>query len=153
MLNMRVGFPWTLLLVLILSVAGSILFSPSANAEDKPPFADIYIHFNWDQKEVISTKQIIAKLKRQNIAVTIVSSTPSSLALELYAADKQIVVPFFSPYITPASRQNWYLDKNVLLEAEDGLKNKRHFGIGELHLWSGMKPKWDNPILQPKTTS
>ena len=119
---------------------------PTIAAEQ--PFADIHIHFNWDQKEIISALQIAEKIRKQNVAFTIVSSTPASLALELHAADRQRIVPFFSPYITPISRNNWYKDPNVLLQAEKGLAGKHYFGIGELHLWAGMLPRPDNAIFQ-----
>jgi hypothetical protein len=119
-----------------------------AHAADIKPFADIHVHFNWDQKEIISAQQIVAKIKKQNVAITVVSGTPSALALELHAADPKRIIPFFSPYITAASRKNWYLDKNVLLQAEQGLATKQYAGIGELHLWAGMPPRTDNPVFQ-----
>jgi len=118
-----------------------------AEAADKP-FADIHVHFNWDQKEVISAQKIAEKIRKQNVAFTIVSSTPSSLALELRAADKQRIIPFFSPYITASSRRDWYKDETVLARAEQGLANKQFHGIGELHLWAGMQPRTDNAIFQ-----
>ena len=90
----------------------SCWLSLPANATNAP-FADIHVHFNWDQKEIISARQIVEKIKKQNVALTVVSSTPSSLALELHAADKQRIVPFFSPYITASSRRDWYKDENV----------------------------------------
>jgi hypothetical protein len=122
-------------------------FSFPAFAMDKP-FADIHVHFNWDQKEIVSAQQIVEKIRKQNVAFTIVSGTPSSLALELHAADPQRVVPFFSPYITPSSRSTWYKDQNVLSQAEQGLADKQYLGIGELHLWAGMPPRADNAIFQ-----
>jgi hypothetical protein len=124
-----------------------VCFSTTVPATDKP-FADVHVHFNWDQKEVISAQQVIDKIKKQNVVLTVVSSTPSSLALELHAADKQRIVPFFSPYTTASNRNNWYKDMNVLLQAEQGLANKQYVGIGELHLWAGMRPGRDNKVFQ-----
>ena len=116
-------------------------------ADDKP-FADIHVHFNWDQKEIISAQQIVEKIANQNVAFTVVSATPSALALELHAADRQRVVPFFSPYITANSRHDWHTDPNVLAQAKQGLANKQYHGIGELHLWAGMPPRQNNAIFQ-----
>ncbi|WP_455210946.1 amidohydrolase family protein [Kaarinaea lacus] len=125
----------------------SSCFSLTVSATETP-FSDIHIHFNWDQKEIISARQIVEKIKKQNVALTVVSSTPSSLALELHAADKQRIVPFFSPYITASSRRDWYKDENVLRQAEQGLANKEYVGIGELHLWAGALPRTDNAVFQ-----
>jgi predicted TIM-barrel fold metal-dependent hydrolase len=120
----------------------------SPNAAHKKPFADIHVHFNWDQKEVISAEQIAAKIRNENVTIMVVSGTPSALALELHEADPQHIIPFFSPYITATSRQNWYLDDNVLRQAEQGLANQQYAGIGELHLWAGMAPRRDNAVFQ-----
>lgn len=134
--------------------SGFILFiaavscAHQANTADDKPFADIHVHFNWDQKEIISARQIAKKIREQNVALTVVSGTPSALALELHAADPQRIIPFFSPYITATSRRNWFLDNNVLLQAEQGLASKQYAGIGELHLWAGMPPRTDNAVFQ-----
>lgn len=119
----------------------------TVQAEEKP-FADIHVHFNWDQKEIISAQQIAAIISKQNVVLSVVSSTPSSLAMELHEADKQRIIPFFSPYITASSRRDWYRDNTVLRKAEQGLANKQYFGIGELHLWAGAPPRPDNVVFQ-----
>lgn len=137
----------TLFSSVILFIA-AVSCAHQANTADDKPFADIHVHYNWDQKEIISAQQIAEKIRQQNVTITVVSGTPSALALELHAADPQRIIPFFSPYITATSRQDWFLDKNVLLQAEQGLANKRYAGIGELHLWAGMPPRTDNPIFQ-----
>jgi hypothetical protein len=129
-------------------LSGTILPGAQATVPSRPaPFADIHIHFNWDQKEIISAMEVVQRLQAQNVRLTIVSSTPSELALELHQTGGDWIVPFFSPYITPASRRNWYLDSSVLIQARAGLTGKQYYGIGELHLMAGFPPRRDNPIV------
>lgn len=111
------------------------------------PFADIHLHYNWDQEEIIDPASVIKKLKDENIVLGVVSSMPSENALKLASTAGGWVIPLFSPYITPPHRQNWYLDKAVVEMARDGLTTKKYQGIGELHLWSGLPPREDNEIL------
>jgi predicted TIM-barrel fold metal-dependent hydrolase len=120
--------------------------SPSANQPNKP-FADIHLHYNWDQEEIIDAATVVKRLQSENVVLGVVSSMPSDNALKLREAAGEWIIPLFSPYITPPHRQSWYLDEKVVDLARDGLANKKYFGIGELHLWSGLPPRTDNKIL------
>ena len=111
------------------------------------PFADIHVHFNWDQKEVIGAAEVVARLRRANVAVAVVTSTPSALALELKQAGGDLIVPFFSPYTHELGRQDWYLDPAVVRLAEAGLRSGRYRGIGEVHFMAGFKPAIDDPVF------
>lgn len=113
----------------------------------QPPFADVHVHFNWDQKETISAEQVIARLKRANIAFAVVTATPSQLALELRQAGGDLIIPFFSPYTHVLGRQDWYLNERTLQLAEAGLRSGQYRGIGEVHFMVGFRPKTDNPIF------
>ena len=93
----------------------------SVNAETLMPFADAHIHYNWDQAEIISAQAVAEKLKREKVGLTIVSSTPSHLALELRRAGGDWVVPFFSPYTHEMGKRDWFLNKTVAKKAEEGL--------------------------------
>jgi len=110
-------------------------------------FADAHVHFNWDQKELISAQQVVAKLKRANIAFAVVSATPAELALEIKQAGGDLIVPFFSPYTHALGRQDWYLNERSLQLAEEGLRERRYRGIGEVHFMAGFQPAVDNPIF------
>ena len=140
-----------LFVVLLLSVAmtGCTQTHNSKSAAVSPPkpFADIHLHYNWDQEEVIDPTTVVNRLKEENIVLGVVSSVPSDHALKLREAGGDWIIPIFSPYITPPHRQSWYLDKDVVKQAREGLENKKYFGIGELHLWSGLPPRQDNEIL------
>ncbi len=111
------------------------------------PFADIHVHYNWDQKEVISAQEIVARLRRARVAFAIVTSTPTALALELKQAGGDLIVPFFSPYTHELGRQDWYLDANVVGLAEAGLRDGLYRGIGEVHFMAGFKPAIDNTVF------
>ncbi len=131
-----------LIQLLFLLTWGSFAFA------EPEPFADMHLHFNWDQKEVTPAEEVVDRLKNNNIAIAFVTSTPPKLALELAdAAGDDWLVPIFSPYLTPMHKDRWFADDRVLLEAEKGLASGRYKGIGELHIWSGFGPGKDKRIL------
>ncbi|WP_455376360.1 amidohydrolase family protein [Kaarinaea lacus] len=141
-------------IVSLLATVASCQHTKNLDTETEPsvahtnkPFADIHLHYNWDQEEIIDAATVVKRLKSENIVLGVVSSMPSDNALKLREAAGDWIVPLFSPYITPPHRQSWYLDENVVKLAREGLASKKYFGIGELHLWSGLPPKTDNGIL------
>lgn len=109
-------------------------------------FADSHIHFNWNQDET-SAEQAVNILKKSNVGLTIVSSTPTHMALELREAGGDWIIPFFSPYTHVLGRRDWYRNKEVVEKAEQGLKSGKYFGIGEVHFMDGFPPKTGNPIF------
>lgn len=111
------------------------------------PFVDTHVYFNWDQKEIISAEEVVAKLRRANIAFAVVTATPSELALEVKKAGGDFIVPLFSPYTHELGRQDWYLHKKTLRLAEEGLRNGYYQGIGEVHFMTGFRPKTNNQIF------
>jgi predicted TIM-barrel fold metal-dependent hydrolase len=117
-------------------------------ADAGEPFADIHVHYNWDQKEVIDAASVVEKLRAADIAFTVVSGTPSELALELARAGGERVVPLFSPYTHELGRQDWYLDPLTAELAEEGLRSGRYRGIGEIHFMHGFRPGYDNPVFR-----
>jgi len=122
---------------------------PSSEAgTDKLAFADVHMHFNWDQEELVSADEAYESIIKQNVVLAVVFSTPTKNALKLTNKDSSLFIPFFSPYITGHSRSNWFRDENVLKQARKGLENKTYFGIGELHVVPGIGPSRDNKIFQ-----
>jgi len=124
----------------------AIAQTPTRLAADT--FADSHIHFNWDHREETSTEEVIDILKQHDVGLTIVASTPSKLALELREKGGDWVIPFFSPYIHENGKRDWYLDEQVVKDAEQGLESSQYYGIGEIHFMNGFQPKTDNAIFQ-----
>ena len=124
-----------------------LLGAMTTSCRSQQPFADAHVHFNWDQKEIISAEEVVAKLKRENIAFAVVTSTPSELALEIKQAGGDLIIPFFSPYTHALGKQDWYLQERTLQLAEEGLRKGLYQGIGEVHFKAGLRPKTDNPIF------
>jgi len=124
----------------------SISLAPSVFAAEI--FADSHIHFNWDHREETSIEEVIDILKQHNVGLTIVASTPSTLALELREKGGDWVIPFFSPYIHENGKRDWYLDEQVVKDAEQGLKSGQYYGIGEVHFMNGFQPSTDNTIFR-----
>ena len=110
-------------------------------------FADSHIHFNWDHREETSVQEVVDILKQHNVGLSIVSSTPSELALELRNKGGDWIMPFFSPYIHESGKRDWYKDEEVVKRAEQGLKSGLYYGIGEVHFMNGFLPKTDNKIF------
>lgn len=134
--------------VIIFCLGVAIPFAPRlATAESGGTFADVHVHFNWDQQETIDAATIVAKLRRARIAFAVVSGTPSPLALELHAAGGDLIVPIFSPYIHELGRQDWYLNPRILQMAEAGLRTGAYRGIGEVHFMQGFRPRADNRVF------
>ncbi len=131
----------------ILLAFGVVSISASA-VETPPPFADVHLHFNWDQEELLSANEALSVLEKNNVQFAVVFSTPSANAFKLSDISNGRVIPFFSPYITGHSRGNWFHDKHVLPLARKGLEEGRYKGIGELHVISGLGPRRDNKVLQ-----
>lgn len=138
---MRRIFTYILLLL-------SFTFSYANEQATYTPFADIHLHFNWDQAELVTPEQAVQALRDHNVVLAVVFSTPAAHALRLSNAGKAFIIPFFSPYVTVRSRHTWFRDKQVLIQARQGLVQKRYHGIGEVHVISGLGPRRDNEILQ-----
>ncbi len=127
------------LLLISISLTGSVSASEL--------FADSHIHFNWDHRKETSAEEVVDILKRHNVGLTIVAGTPSELALELQEKGGDWIIPFFSPYIHELGKRDWYLDEQVVKDAEQGLQDGLYYGIGEIHFMNGFKPRTNNRIF------
>ena len=128
----------------------ALSLSPSAGAGDldTEAFADVHVHFNWDQREIIDARAIVDKLERGGVEFTVVTGTPSELALELWRAGGDRIVPLFSPYTHEFGRQDWYLHARTVELAERGLRSGHYRGIGEIHFMLGFRPRLENPVFE-----
>ncbi len=133
------------LMVLALSCTA---LSPAVLASDTKAFADVHLHYTWDQTGVTSAQDAVDFLIKNNVALAVVSGTPPDLALELRASGGSWVVPIFSPYLTVSHRQNWFTDIAVVTAARQALASNKYFGIGEVHLRGGLGPSRKNNVLQ-----
>lgn len=122
--------------------------SAAANEVLQKPFADIHLHYNWDQEELVAPEQAIQTLLDQHVTLAVVFSTPTQNTLKLTSRNGLQVIHFFSPYISAYRRSSWYRDEKVLVQARAGLQNKIYAGIGEVHVVSGLGPRRDNKVLQ-----
>ena len=138
---MRTKFLTSVSLVLFISIP------PFCNAVASEVFADSHIHFNWDHRKETSAEEVVDILKKHNVGLTIVAGTPSELALELQEKGGDWIVPFFSPYIHELGKRDWYMDEQVVKQAEQGLKDGLYYGIGEIHFMNGFKPRTNNTIF------
>ena len=128
-------------------LAAAILLAWSAAAFAAQPFADVHVHFNWDQRELIDAASIAAKLEAAGVEFAVAAGTPSELALELARAAGGRVIPLFSPYIHELGRRDWHLDPQVAIRAEAGLSAGDYLGIGEIHFMAGFAPRADNRVF------
>jgi hypothetical protein len=134
--------------VLISAACVAVLWDPALQAADSlPPLADVHLHYNGDQEAVVSPKEAIAILEKQNVKLAVVSSTPPELALVLREAGGNWVIPLFRPYFSEYQRHRWFADPTVLPRARNALASRNYKGIGELHLIAGLGPSRKNKTL------
>ncbi len=112
------------------------------------PMADIHLHFNWNQEEIISAKEVVSILKKHHVSMAVVSSRPSANALKLRQQAGNWILPIYSPYYKAGIKHTWFRDKQVLTEARKALGTGQYYGIGEMHLVSGMGPNRNNAIVR-----
>ena len=135
---------WSRLLERLLLLVAVLACYPALASK---PYADIHVHFNWDQKEIISADEVVKKLRAGNAEFVVVAGTPSELALELAEAGGDFIIPLFSPYTHVLGREDWYRNEVTLKMAEAGLKSGQYQGIGEVHFMSGFRPRFSNQIF------
>ena len=134
----------------LLSLLLLVAFSRAVPAAGvNPPLADVHLHFNWDQREVLTAAEAVRRLQENGVVLGVVSSKPPSLALELAAAADGWIQAFFMPYLEPERKRDWYLDERVLPAAREALASGRYRGLGELHLIVGYAPslKEHHPVI------
>ncbi len=111
--------------------------------ERSMPIADAHLHYKWNQAEVTSPQQAAAALRANNVQLAVVTGTPPSRALELYAAAPEIVVPIFGAYRKGGDWFGWQGRESLVAEAREALENGPYRGIGELHLIGGFAMRWN----------
>jgi len=126
---------------------GLLLATWAAVADEPAPFADVHLHFNWDQAEQLTPAQAIQRLTDNRVVLAVVSSTPPELALELRRAGGDWVIPLYRPYLDAQGRHRWFVDERVLDGARQALASGKYLGIGEFHLIPGIGPRKDNKVL------
>ena len=114
---------------------------------DKPPFADIHLHYNYTHDELMEPKDAIKILRQHNVVLATVSSEPTDFALKLSEAGKGWILPFASPYYKAGNRLNWYFDDKLVGEIRKRLETGKFKGIGEVHITAGIGPHRENPVF------
>ncbi len=140
-LNTRYLFVLILLVPLLESCATKSINDASA------PMADIHLHYNWNQEEIISAKEVVEILRKHHVSMAVVSSRPSANALKLRRAGGKWILPIYSPYYKPGIKHTWYRQAQVVEHARKALATGQYYGIGEMHLVSGMGPNRNNPVV------
>jgi len=132
---------------LVAAIGVILTCSSLADSRVVADFADVHVHYNWDQREVIDARAVVEKLKNANVEFAVVASTPSDMVLELKRAGGDLIVPLFSPYTHELGKRDWYISEQTVQLAEEGLRNGLYRGIGEVHFMAGFRPHTDNGIF------
>jgi hypothetical protein len=127
-------------IVLAAFLTASDAAGPSIADGEGLPMADVHLHYDWDQAEILDTAGAVARLEANGIVFGVVSSTPPALALALAAAAGDWLVPLFTPYLEPDRKLDWFHDRRVLPATREALASGRYQGIGEVHLIAGFAP-------------
>ncbi len=131
----------------LLTACAIALLSPFVPAEEAP-FADVHLHYNWDQAEITSPQEAVRRLQDNNVVLAVVSSTPPELALSLREAGGDRVLPFYGPYRKPGEWLTWTRDKSLPARVRDALESGAYSGIGEMHLIPGFARRWSTPVFR-----
>ena len=126
--------------VVICLVGIMLLWSPPGIGDRPAPLADVHLHYNWDQVEILDPPEAIQRLKKNGVTLAVVSSKPPALALELADAADGWIIPFFMPYLELERKGDWFYDRRVLPAAREALASGRYQGLGEVHLIVGFAP-------------
>ena len=133
---------------IFLLIIACIYVTACAGLTGRPaPFADIHLHFNWDQEELVSAQEVIRILKSHNVELAVVTATPSANAVKLRRQGGDWVIPIYSPYIDMGARYGWFNRNDVLAYTRQALQSGEYFGIGEVHLMVGLGPRRDNKVF------
>jgi len=124
-----------------------LLTSCASLTSQQTPFADIHLHFNWDQEELVSADEVVNILRKHNVELAVVTATPSANAVKLRRAGGDWILPIYSPYVDMSARYGWFNKPYVLDETRKALQSGDYFGIGELHLMVGLGPRRDNKVF------
>ena len=138
---------WHRITLFLVAGTFSVVGCQSMSQPERPPFADIHVHYNWDQDEVYTPEQALGDLRKHNVVLAVVSSVPSDFALKLSELGKDWIVPFYTPYYHAGNRLNWFYDEKVVDKAREALASGKFYGLGEIHLVSGVGPRRDNPVF------
>jgi len=132
---------------LVAAIGLVLACSSLAGSRADADFADVHIHYNWDQQEIIDARAVVEKLRNAGVEFAVVASTPSQLALELKRAGGDLIIPFFSPYTHELGKRDWHISGQTVKLAEEGLRSGQYRGIGEVHFMAGFRPRADNGIF------
>jgi len=130
---------------LIAVVLSTLLVGPAYSNETAARFADVHLHYNWNQAEDLTPEQAVLRLQQLGVAFGVVSSRPPESALSLTNAADGWLLPFFMPYLEPDRKRDWFFDERVLPAAREALRSGRFKGLGEIHLISGYTPTLTKP--------
>lgn len=119
----------------------------TAATAQQQPFADVHLHWKWNQQEVTSPAQAIDTLRRENIGLAVVTGTPPALALELQKLAPDRVVPIYGIYRQPGDWLNWHRDDQLVERVRTALASGDYHGIGEIHMIGGFISHWRKPSI------
>lgn len=134
-------------LLIVWTLSSSCQTRPTPSTTGMAAMADVHLHYNWNQEEVISPREAVTRLCANNVRLAAVSSRPADMAIKLREAAGDWVIPLYSPYYKAGVKDIWYRFPQLLGHVREALASGRYKGIGETHLVSGMGPRLDNEVL------
>ena len=97
---------------------------------------DAHIHYNDDQVETFSPKQIIETLNNNQVSKAAVTSRPPELAMNLYRQAPARIIPVLGVYTRPEDKNRWHHDRHLPARLKQQLGEHSWAAIGELHLFA-----------------
>jgi predicted TIM-barrel fold metal-dependent hydrolase len=100
------------------------------------PLFDTHLHYNAEHTQNISPQQVIQTLERNNIQRALVTGRPARLAMTLYKAAPQRIVPILGVYENLEDKNRWHANVELPARVARQLRQGKWRGIGELHLFA-----------------
>jgi hypothetical protein len=113
-----------------------LLSSVSLASPQTPELFDAHLHYNADQVKMFTPVDIIIILDQNKVNTALVTSSPTSLALQLHQHAPNRIIPFLGLYQADEDKQTWHQDKGLPARVAHTLKDSAWRGIGELHLFA-----------------
>jgi len=102
---------------------------------------DAHLHYNADQVETFSPKQIIDTLNSNQVSKAVVTSRPPELVMKLYQQEPGRIVPMLGLYTKPDDKTRWLNDRQLPARLRQQLDQHSWAAIGELHLFANDRNK------------
>jgi len=138
----------------VIALAGALLFTSVALADDQPigaditdvPIFDAHVHYKEPAWIPYPVEKVMELMDGNGVAMGLVSSTPDEGTIKLWQYAPNRIVPELRPYHDDAGSSNWTSVAGMKEYLQQRLELHPHEGIGEFHIRS--QAMWNEPLMR-----